>query len=78
MYSGIIYRYYLINEKGMEMSYIGQTCSEKQRKADFFKLSIPYGGKRIENARKKYGPTSFKYEILENVNEKPFENHSST
>lgn len=76
MYTGIIYRYYLINEKGNEISYIGQTCSEKKRRADFLKLNIPYGGKRIENARKKYGPNSFKYEILENVNAKTIEERS--
>jgi len=31
MYKGIIYRYYLVNEKGIEMSYIGQTCAEKKK-----------------------------------------------
>ena len=30
-------------------------------------LNAQYSGKRIENARKKYGPQSFKYEILETV-----------
>ena len=67
MYTGIIYRYYLVNEKGIEMSYIGQTCAEKKRRSDFLNLNIQYGGKRIENARKKYSPHSFKYEILETV-----------
>lgn len=67
MYKGIIYRYYLVNEKGIEMSYIGQTCAEKKRRSDFLNLNIQYGGKRIENARKKYSPYSFKYEILETV-----------
>lgn len=67
MFSGTIYRYYLINEKGDEMSYVGQTCAEKQRRSDFLNLNAQYGGKRIENARKKYGPQSFNYEILEVV-----------
>lgn len=67
MYKGIIYRYCLVNEKGIEMSYIGQTCAEKKRRSDFLNLNIQYGGKRIENARKKYSPYSFKYEILETV-----------
>lgn len=67
MFTGIIYRYYLINEKDKEMSYVGQTCAEKQRRSDFLNLSTKYGGKRIENARKKYSPKSFNYEILEAV-----------
>ena len=67
MFKGIIYRYYIINEKGKEMSYIGQTCSEKKRRSDFLNTNIQYGGNRIENARKKYGPKAFKYEILETV-----------
>ena len=67
MYIGIIYRYYIINEKGKEMSYIGQTCSEKQRRTDFLNLNSQYGGKRIDNARKKYGPLMFNYEIIETV-----------
>ena len=67
MYLGIIYRYYLINDKGKEKSYVGQTCAEKQRRSDFLNLNTQYGGKRIENARKKYGPLSFNYEILETV-----------
>lgn len=65
MYIGIIYRYYLINNKGEEKSYIGQTCSEKKRKIDFFNLNIRYGGNRVDNARRKYKPENFHYEILE-------------
>ncbi|MFA7135654.1 MAG: hypothetical protein WC125_07305 [Bacteroidales bacterium] len=49
------------------MSYIGQTCVEKQRRSDFLNLNRQYSGKRIENARKKYGPQAFNYEILEKV-----------
>lgn len=67
MHTGIIYRYYIINVKGKEMSYVGQTCAEKQRRSDFLNLNTQYSGKRIENARRKYGPQSFKYEILEKV-----------
>lgn len=67
MFNGIIYRYYLTNEKGREVSYVGQTCSEKHRRADFLNINICYGGKRIENARKKYSPKAFNYEVLETV-----------
>ena len=76
MYTGIIYRYYLINEKGKEMSYIGQTCSVKQRQSDFLNLNTQYGGKRIENARRKYGPHTFNYEILEIVSYETVEERS--
>ena len=76
MYTGIIYRYYLINEKDKEMSYIGQTCSEKQRRSDFLNINAQYGGKRIENARKKYGTQTFNYEILETVTCKTEEERS--
>lgn len=65
MYRGIIYRYFIINNKGKEVSYVGQTCSEKQRRSDFLNLNAQYSGNRIENARKKYGPQNFDYEVLE-------------
>lgn len=65
MYIGIMYRYYINNDKEKEVSYIGQTCSEKQRRNDFFNLNVIYGGAKIENARKKYHPKKFKYEKLE-------------
>jgi group I intron endonuclease len=67
MYVGVIYRYYIINNRGKEISYIGQTCSEKQRKQDFLNINTKYGGSRIENARRKYGPENFKYEILKEI-----------
>lgn len=45
--------------------YVGQTVCPKLRQRAFHKLSISYGGKKIDNARRKYGPDSFSYsEIL--------------
>lgn len=73
MYIGIIYRYHIINKKGKEVSYVGQTCSEKQRRSDFLNINIQYGGKRIENARKKYNPCTFSYEVIETVRCKTIE-----
>lgn len=73
MYTGIIYRYYLVNENGKEVSYVGQTCAEKQRRADFMNINTQYGGKRIENARRKYTPQAFIYEIIELVECKTIE-----
>mgnify|MGYP002624421829 CR=1 FL=1 len=66
-YSGIIYRRYIINDKGKEVSYVGQTCDPDKRNSDFLNLRIQYGGLKIENARKKYGPEKFSYEVLETV-----------
>jgi hypothetical protein len=46
---------------------VGQTCDSLKRNSDFLNLKVQYGGKRIENARIKYGPQNFGYEILEEV-----------
>jgi len=77
MFKGIIYRYHIISDRGLEMSYVGQTCSEKQRRADFLNIRGKYSGKRIDNARKKYGPQAFSYEILENIEADSIEEVSS-
>ena len=66
-YTGIIYRRYIINDKGREVYYVGQTCDPDKRNSDFLNLRIQYGGLRIENVRKKYGPENFSYVILETV-----------
>ena len=66
-YSGIIYRRFIINDRGEEMSYVGQTCDPVKRNNDFLNLNVTYSGVRIENARRKYGPENFGYEVLEEV-----------
>lgn len=58
---GIIYKYTSPNGK----VYIGQTLDEDRRRKDFLNLSKKYAGRKIENARKKYLPENFQYEILE-------------
>ena len=58
---GIIYCYTSPSGK----KYVGQTRSETKRKSRFKNLNRSYGGEKIDNARKKYGPENFKYEILE-------------
>ena len=57
---GIIYKYTSPSGK----VYIGQTLNEERRKKEFLDLKIFYSGTRLENARQKYGPENFKYEIL--------------
>ena len=59
--TGIIYKY----TSPVGKVYIGQTLNEKRRKNEFLDLNVRYAGSRIENARKKYGPENFQYEILE-------------
>lgn len=65
MNKGIIYKYNSPSGK----VYIGQTRNESNRKKAFNCLSISYGGKAINNARAKYTPESFSYEVLEEIAE---------
>ena len=57
---GIIYKYISPNNK----VYIGQTLNEERRRKEFLNLKKQYGGLKINNARKKYKPENFEYEIL--------------
>lgn len=61
--TGIIYCYKSPTGK----IYIGQTIDERTRRATFFNLNSHYGGLYIDNARRKYGPENFLYEVLENL-----------
>nr|DAR32391.1 MAG TPA: intron associated endonuclease [Bacteriophage sp.] len=60
MIIGIVYKYTSPSNK----VYIGQTVNEYERKHAFLTRE-KYAGYKIDNARKKYGPRNFKYEILE-------------
>ena len=57
---GVIYKYISPSNK----VYIGQTLNEERRKREFLQVNQKYGGLKINNARKKYGPENFQYEIL--------------
>lgn len=57
---GVIYKYTSPSEK----VYIGQTYNEKARRRRFNCLSSSYGSAKIDNARRKYGPDAFEYEVL--------------
>ena len=59
MIEGVIYRYKSPSGK----YYIGQTIDEKNRRS-LFLSQYKYGGPKIENARKKYGPENFEYTVL--------------
>lgn len=47
--------------------YIGETTNPLDRQYHFRSLSVTYGGKRIEEARKEYGPSNWSWEILDKV-----------
>ncbi len=57
---GIIYKYTSPSGK----CYIGQTTQENKRQYIFFNVNQSYGSPKINNARKKYDPKSFEYEVL--------------
>ena len=61
MIRGIIYKYTSPSGK----HYIGQTTNENQRRKAFNNLNLQYAGLKIDNARRKYSPSNFTYEILE-------------
>lgn len=73
MIEGVIYRYKSPSGK----YYIGQTMNEKQRRCIFLNLNHRYGGSKIDNARKKYGPESFEYTVLMNVTGDDFDEVSN-
>lgn len=64
MVEGIIYKYTSPSGK----IYIGQTTNHKLRRKKWFNMSSPYTssdwGSKIDKARIKYGPESFRYEVL--------------
>lgn len=63
---GIIYCYTSPSGK----KYIGQTLDEHSRRWGFYAEHRNYcNGGKIDNARKKYGPKNFKYEVLERISE---------
>ena len=61
-YEGIIYRYKSPSGK----YYIGQTINEESRRYNFL-YEKRYGGMKIDNARKKYGPENFEYAVIMKV-----------
>lgn len=60
MIKGIIYKYTSPSGK----MYIGQTINETKRRCTFLNLKLKYGGSKIDNARKKYLPENFIYEVI--------------
>ena len=69
MYEGVVYRY--INKtEGDENGwcYVGNTTDERRRRYSWNNHgNRSYGGKKINDARTKFGPENFDYEVLEKV-----------
>ena len=57
---GVVYKYTSPSGK----VYIGQTCRERKRRNEFLTHKSYTKGSFIEEARKKYGPEKFKYEVI--------------
>ena len=57
---GVVYKYTSPSGK----VYIGQTCRERKRRNEFLTHKTYTKGSFIEEARKKYGPENFKYEVI--------------
>lgn len=57
---GVVYKYTSPSGK----VYIGQTCRESKRRNEFLVAKRYTRGAFIEEARKKYGPDNFKYEVI--------------
>ena len=69
MYEGVVYRY-MNKTEGDEngWSYVGNTTDEKHRRYGWNNHGNKnYGGKKINDARTKFGPENFDYEVLEKV-----------
>lgn len=60
MIEGIIYKY----TSPVNKHYIGQTIDEITRRNTWYNLNRKYGGPKINNARKKYTPEKFTYQVL--------------
>lgn len=69
MYVGVVYRYInKVESDEFEWCYVGNTTDEKHRKYSWNNHgNKSYGGKKINEARKKYGLENFEYEVLERV-----------
>lgn len=64
MYKGYIYRHWIINDKGIEKSYIGQTIQKIERRWRNNGNGYLKWETKFSNAIKKYGWNDFKHDIL--------------
>lgn len=62
-YVGVVYRY--INDQDNGKCYVGCTINEKQRMSTWKNEKCVYGGEKIEEARRNFGLSAFRYEQLD-------------
>jgi hypothetical protein len=62
IFEGVVYRYINMADNGK--SYVGCTLDEEARRAQWDNPNQGYGGRKINDARKKYGLDSFAYQRL--------------
>ena len=60
MYNGVVYKYTCPENK----IYVGTTINELKRRKLFLSPSKIYAGPKINQARLKFGPENFKYEVI--------------
>ena len=60
MYKGYIYRHWIVNDKGIEKSYIGKTTQKPNRRWKSGKVYV----NKFGNAIRKYGWNNFNHEII--------------
>ena len=69
LYKGVVYRY--VNNVDCDeygWCYVGNTTDEKHRRYSWNNHGNKnYGGRKINDARKRYGLENFEYEVLERV-----------
>ena len=63
-FSGVIYSW---TNTITDMSYIGSTKNEYNRKAVFKSKTKHYAGRKINEARQKFGVAAFQYQVLETI-----------
>lgn len=63
-FTGVIYSW---TNTITDMSYIGSTTNEYNRKAVFLSKAEHYAGKKINEARAEHGVSAFQYQVLETI-----------
>ena len=81
MFKGYIYRHWIINDKGIEKSYIGQTIQEPQKRwgkdGKGYKPQKNNDTTKFWNAIKKYGWSNFTHEIVQVIEYNDLDNLSN-
>ena len=67
-YEGVVYKYTLkSNDENNGKSYIGCTPEETTRRKRWSQPKAAYAGRKVKEAREKYGLAAFEYTVLEKI-----------